>query len=119
MAEKTDSSRAKSVLGGKKESEKKASKKSGKKPHKIHIRRGKSGGYIAEHHFQNSPDEEMQEPEEHVVPDLDSLRAHIAEHLGDQGPAETAPPEPAPSPDQTASAGPPPSAAPQATPSGM
>ena len=99
-------SRAKSMMGGG-HSEK---KKSGKKPHSIHIRRGKSGGYIAQHHFKPSGDasDAMQEPEEHVIPDKEALLEHIDQNMGDQGAAgeqQAQPTSPAPAPQ-----GPPPPA---------
>ena len=104
MAEK--SSRAKSAMSG--GSKRKSGKKSGHKPHSIHVRRGKSGGYIAEHHYKSdSPDQMAPEPEEHVLPDIQSLQDHMADHMGDQPPQEAAPSAPAP-------AGPPAGAAPSA-----
>ena len=102
---KETSSRGKSGMGG----GKKSSKKSGKKPHSIHVRRGKSGGFIAEHHFKSSSPEEMApETEEHVLPDVQALQAHMADHMGDQ-------------PDQQAESAPPPQAQQQqqAPPQGM
>lgn len=91
MAKET-SSRAKNGMGGAKRS----SKKSGKKPHSIHVHRGKSGGFLAEHHFDNSgkgPDEPPDLPETHVIPDQASLADHMASQMGDQPPAPQAPPE--------------------------
>jgi hypothetical protein len=106
--------RAKSVMGGKKSKSKSKAKKSGKHPHSVHVRRGKSGGFIAEHHFKNGPEEEMQEPEEHVLPDMASLQAHMSDHMGDQ------PDQPAPIPDPNAAPAAPaaavPAPAPQAAP---
>lgn len=94
---KTTKSRAHSVLGGKSKS---ASK--GKKPHSIHVRRGKSGGYIAEHHFKaDSPDQPIPESEEHVLPDLEALQSHMADNMGDQPDQEAQP-----SPDMSGGAGP-------------
>jgi hypothetical protein len=112
MAKSTSSSRAHSVLGG--HGKAKSSSK-GKKPHSIHIKRGHSGGFIATHH--HLPDENgmTPEPEDHVVPDMDSLQSHIQDNMGDQGPAPAAAPEPAPA----APAGGPPAAAPAAAPAGM
>ena len=115
MAKDTHSnSRAHSVLGGSHKSKSKAKGK-GKKPHSMHVKRGKSGGFIVTHHHQ--PDEAgmTQEPEDHVVPDMDSLQSHIADNMSDQGPV------PAPTaPDASAAAGPmagaPPSAAPAPAP---
>ena len=84
---KTTKSRAHSVLGGKSKS---ASK--GKHPHSIHVRRGKSGGYIAEHHFKaESPDQPTPESEEHVLPDLEALQSHMADNMGDQPDQEAQP----------------------------
>ena len=80
MAEKTKS-RAGHVLGG----IHKTSSKSGKKPHSIHIRRGKSGGFISEHHHLPDEDGSMNPPEEHVHPDMASLMSSIQNNLGDQG----------------------------------
>jgi len=103
------SSRATSGMSGKKSS-KSGGKKSSHKPHSIHVRRGKSGGFVAEHHFKNdSPDQMAPESEEHVLPDMAALQDHMAQNMGDQGPAPAAPP--APDPSQTAQAGPPPAAA--------
>lgn len=87
MAEKASHSRAKSAMGG--------SHKTGK-PHSIHVRRGKSGGFIAHHH--HMPDESgmAAPPEEHVIPDLASLQDHMQQNMGDQ------PPAPAPTPDPAA-----------------
>ena len=84
--------------GGHSSSKSKSKSKGGKKPHSIHIRRGKSGGFISEHHF--LPDEDGMTPpsEEHVQPDMASLQAHVADQMGDQGPA------PAPAPDPAAAA---------------
>lgn len=95
MAEKHTGSRAKAVLGGKGKSK----SKSGKKPHSIHVKRGKSGGFIVTHH--HAPDDAgvTPEPEDHVVPDLDSLHQHVDDSMGDQGPAPV--PEP-PTPDASA-----------------
>ena len=95
---KTTKSRAHSVLGGKSKS---ASK--GKHPHSIHVRRGKSGGFIVTHHHAPDEDGTTPEPEDHVVPDLDSLQSHMAENMGDQGPA----PAPTPPPPDAGAAAPP------------
>ena len=86
-------SRSKSTLGGKK------SKSS--KPHSIHVRRGHSGGFVATHHSKGADSE----PEEHVLPDLQSLQDHMSQNMGDQPPV--APP-----------AGPPQGGAPMAAPAG-
>lgn len=86
---KEEHSRSKAGMGGKKTS----SKKSGKKPHHLEIHRGKSGGFIVHHHFKNDAGEMPEEPEQHVVPDLNSLQSHIADNMGDQGPAPTPSPD--------------------------
>ena len=104
---KESSSRAHSVLGGHSKSKSKSSK--GKKPHRMSIRNGKSGGHIVTHHFE--PDESgMASPdEEHVMPDKASMMAHIDANT-DDNPAPMAPP-----PDASAAgpgAGAPPPAAP-------
>ena len=89
MAEKSHaSSRSKAVLGGKGKSK----SKGGKKPHSMHIKRAHSGGFVVTHHHAPADDGTMPEPEDHVVPDLDSLHDHIDQNMGDQGPAPTAPP---------------------------
>lgn len=101
MAKEASHSRAKSALGGH------AHKG---KPHSIHVRRGKSGGFIATHHHKAEEGGMTPEPEDHVVPDLNSLQAHMASNMGDQPPA----PPSAPTADVTS---PPPS--PAAAPAGM
>src|ERR1017187_7031499 len=99
MAEEKHS-RAKSAMSG--GSKKKSSEKSKKKPHRIEIRRGHSGGHIVTHHF--SPDETGMAPEseEHVMPDQASLLQHIAANTDNQPVAPQGPP-----PDASAAAGPP------------
>ncbi len=79
--------RAKSGMGG----SKKSKSKSGKKPHSMHIRRGKSGGFIVEHHHMPDEDGMTAPTEEHVVPDLQALQDHVAENMGDQGAAPQSP----------------------------
>jgi len=78
-------SRAKSALSGGHKS------KSGGKPHSIHVRRGHSGGFVATHHHKPDADGQMQEPEEHVIPDMQSLNQHMSDSMGDQPPAPAAP----------------------------
>ena len=97
MAEKSHTaSRGKSAMGG---GGHKSASKSHSKPHAIHIHRGHSGGFIAQHHFKPGTDGQMPEPEDHVIPDMPGLQAHIADNMGDQGPAPAAPaPAPAPAP---------------------
>lgn len=94
-----DSTRAHSVLGGSHKSKSK-SKHKGKKPHSIHIRRGKSGGFIATHHHLPDEDGVTPESEDHVVPDMSALHDHMDQMMGDQGAA----PVPAPPPDAAAAA---------------
>lgn len=94
-------SRSKSTLGGKK------SKSS--KPHSIHVRRGHSGGFVATHHHKGGAGS-MDEPEEHVLPDIAALQQHMQDNMGDQ---------PAAAPPQGAPAGGPPMAAPAGAPAGM
>jgi len=79
-------SRTKSAMGGSHKS------KSGGKPHSIHARRAKSGGFIATHHHKPDENGAMPEPEEHVLPDMESLQAHMASNMGDQPPAPPAAP---------------------------
>jgi hypothetical protein len=100
----TSHSRSSSVLGGKSKS-KSSGKSKGGKPHSIHVRRGKSGGFVAQHHFKGDENGAVQEPEEHVLGSMDDLQNHMQENMGDQPPAPQAPPEPNP-----AQAGPQPAA---------
>lgn len=68
--------RAKSHMGG-----------GGKrKPHSVHVRRGKSGGYIATHHHADGGSEE------HVLRNKKQMLSHMADSLGDQ-PQSGTPPE--------------------------
>lgn len=72
-------SRAKTAMGG---GSKKDKKKKGKKAHKMSIRRSANGGYIAENHYQ--PEQAggaAPEPEEHALPDMDSLLGHVSDHM--------------------------------------
>lgn len=95
MAKSNAGSRAKAVLGGK---SKKSKTSKGKKPHEIHIRRGKSGGFIVRHSFKPEPGAQgvMPEDEEHVLPDVDSLQQHVGEAMADQPDQATPPPPPSP-----------------------
>jgi hypothetical protein len=101
-------SRAKSAMSGSRRS---GGKKSGKKPHEIRIRKGKSGGHIVTHHYQPDETGTAPEPEEHVMPDQASLLSHIAANTDSQ-PA----PQATPAPDASAQAGPPAGAPPAAAP---
>ena len=116
MAEEKPSRAKSSMSGGAKK--KSSSSKKSKKPHRIEIRKGHSGGHIVTHHFQPAEDGSMPEPEEHVMPDQASLLQHIAANTDDQAAPQAA----APSPDM-AQAGPPaggpPAGAPPPGPQGM
>lgn len=101
-------SRSKAGMGGSKPK----SKSSSKKPHEIHVKRAHGGGFIAKHHHKSKPGEDQQEPEEHVVPDMDALQQHLQDNLGDQ-PAAGMPPQGAPAPAPQAQAAAPAPAAPQ------
>ena len=95
-------SRSTAGMGGsKKSSSKPESKKSGKKHvHKMEIRRGASGGYIATHHSKPKPDGSHDESEEHVLADLPQLQQHVEDNMGDQPDqqAQSAPEAAAPPP---------------------
>ena len=97
---KTESSRAKSGMGG----GKKSSSSKGKHPHETHIKHFKNGGHVVSHHFPPDEDGSMPEPEEHVMPDKEALLAHLAQAVPDNGAAQTPPPAPTP---QAAAAPPP------------
>jgi hypothetical protein len=60
----------------------------------MEIRRGASGGYIATHHMKPKLGEMQDEPEEHVLPDMNQLQQHLSENMGDQ-PDQQAQPSPA------------------------
>ena len=105
----SSSSRAHAVLGG----SHKSKSKSGKKPHHISIRHGKSGGHIVTHHFEPDETGASTPDEEHIMPDKAALMDHLDQNIPDN-PAPQAPP-----PDASAAAGPgagapPPAAAPPA-----
>ena len=112
MAEKSHgSSRSKAVLGGKGKSK----SKSGKHPHHLTIRHGKSGGHVVTHHFDPDADGMSQPDEEHILPDKQSLLDHISQNVPDN-------PAPAPTPDPNAAAaqaGPPAAGAGAPPPPGM
>ena len=103
------SSRSKAVLGGKGKSK----SKGGKKPHHIEIHRGKSGGFIVKHHHLADDGAAPEEPDQHIVPDMDSLQSHVADNMGDQ------PPMPAPAASAAVPAGPAPAPAGPAPAPGM
>lgn len=76
---------------GEEKSEKKDSAKEEKKEHKgkksrkrLHIHPAASGGFIVKHEPMDMSEPNAQS-EEHVVPDMAGLHAHIDEHMGDQG----------------------------------
>lgn len=104
MAKETVS-RGKAAMGG----GSKTKKSSGAKAHSMHIHRGKSGGFVVNHH----PKEAGGPVDTHVIPDLQALQAHLSSQMGDQGPA------PAPSPDPSQMQAPPQAGPPQAGPPGM
>src|SRR5277367_3140431 len=90
-------SRAKSVMGGKK-----SGKRTGRKVREMHVKPGKSGGYVVKHDLEPQSKEDMMNAmmsggdqssqEEHSVPNLEAMQAHIAQHLpeqsGDEGDAQ-------------------------------
>lgn len=82
--------RAKSHMGGSKPKSK-SSSKSHSKPHSIHVKRAHGGGFIATHHTKSKPGEDIQEPQEHVLSDMNQLGQHMQDNLGDQPPAGGAP----------------------------
>lgn len=70
------SDRAKSHMGG----------RGKRKPHSVHVKRGKSGGFVATHHHPTG------ETEEHVLSNKKQMLRHMAENMGDQ-PVSGTPPE--------------------------
>lgn len=86
MAEHKES-RAKSAMSGKKSSK----KRTGRKVREMHIKPGKSGGYLVRHDLEPQSKDDMMNAmqggdsntEDHSVPDLPSMQAHIAEHMPD------------------------------------
>lgn len=98
MAEEKNSRAHSAMSGGSKKSSKKSKTK--KHPKEVHIRRGKSGGFIAKHIHDtdpNSPDTAPEPDEEHVLPDMDALHQHLDANMGDQAAAPQAEPAPDPS----------------------
>jgi hypothetical protein len=81
-------SRAKSAMSGKKSSK----KRTGRKVREMHIKPGKSGGYLVRHDLEPQSKEDMMNAmqggdsntEDHSVPDLASMQSHIAEHMPEQ-----------------------------------
>lgn len=92
------SDRVSSTLGGKskksskkkKSKSKSKSKRGSKKPRSIRIRKAANGGYVAEHEFDQPENNEV-----HQLQDMDELKQHLDENLGDEGGGgETPPPGP-------------------------
>lgn len=103
----------------------KTAKKPKKVVHEVRTRKGKTGGFIHEHHHTSPEHHPM---EEHVSPDQDAMAEHMMQTLGSPNPGEgsAAPPSDdssggAPDPSAAAAgATPPPGAgAPPPTPGGM
>lgn len=67
---------------------KKKSKKSKRHVHEMTIRHSANGGYIARHSFKQPPGGEMQEPEEHTVPDVNALASHVQDNMATPPPAQ-------------------------------
>lgn len=67
--------------GGKKKSKSKSQKKH---VHEMSIRHSANGGYIAKHSFKPGADGMPQEPEEHALPDMDSLASHVQDNMQPQ-----------------------------------
>lgn len=91
MAEHKES-RAKSAMGGKKSSR----KRTGRKVREMHIKRGKSGGYIVRHDLEpqskqdmmNSMMDDQSNTEDHSVPNLAAMQDHLASHMPEESEAE-------------------------------
>lgn len=86
--------------GGSKEKAKKPKSKG--KTKEMHIRHAHGGGYISKHVMDKSDDGKTMgggmEDEEHIHPDLDSVKAALEEHMAQgQGGEEDEGQEPAPS----------------------
>lgn len=80
----------------------KKGKKKGPRVHTIHVKRA-HGGFIVNHEHEMGPEGKTMSPEEnppHVVPDLEALKSHIEEHMGEgegpEGLEEGSTPAPAP-----------------------
>lgn len=73
-----------SAMGGSKSKSKGSKgKKGGKHVHEMHIRHAANGGYIARHDFKQQPgaQQQPQEPEEHALPDMNSLSQHVQDNM--------------------------------------
>lgn len=68
--------------GGKK----KSGSKSSSHAHSMHVKRGHRGGFIAVHH--SGPEDPGGADQEHPLPDMAALQAHMQDSMGDQPPAE-------------------------------
>jgi hypothetical protein len=101
MAEEKKS-RVASVMGGSSQPKKKKkskAKKSKKPVHKMHIRHSANGGFIAEHESAPAGEGELPTPnEEHTLPDMAALQAHVGEHMQQPDEEEAQGPETPPSP---------------------
>jgi len=75
--------RARAALGGHKGGAHKAHKGH---VHSVHVRRAAGGGFIAKNEREQDPNDPGMggPPEEHVLPDQESLVQHMQDHLGDQ-----------------------------------
>ena len=62
-----------------------ASKAPKKEIHEVRTRKGKSGGYIHEHHHTNPEHHPM---EEHTSPNQDAMVAHMMANMGSPNPGE-------------------------------
>jgi hypothetical protein len=67
-----------------KETEKKPAKKA-KQVKGMHVRKATSGGFIVKHDMEKPMDGSvpMQDQEEHAIPDMAALHAHMADHMGE------------------------------------
>lgn len=83
-------SRAKSAMSG---GHKSSGKRTGRPTHGMHIKRGKSGGFIAKHEQDPADMAAVMGGgnDEHAIPDLQALHNHIDQHFGDQPEAGSEP----------------------------
>jgi hypothetical protein len=92
-------SRAHAAMGGKK-----SGKRTGRKVRGMYVKPGKSGGYVVKHDLEPQSKEDAMNAmmggqdspntEEHAVPDLASMQAHLAQHLPEQNGEEDGQQEP-------------------------
>ena len=111
------SSRAKSHMGGGKKSSKSGGSKKGghKKVHTMHIRHANNGGYIATHDFESPAGGgggPMPKSEDHILPDMEALQAHVGDHMAQEQEPQGPPPGAAPAGMGSMAGGPPPGAPP-------